>query len=87
MKSAASVIDPSILPEQARQELDDFYRFLVGKYVKRRVQHAAPTRPGQGTAGALAASPIVGIWKDRNLDDSTSFARSLREKTQHRNLS
>ncbi len=25
-------IDPTILPEHARQELVDFYRFLVGKY-------------------------------------------------------
>jgi len=81
VKTATSIIDPSILPEQARRELHDFYRFLVGKYVKRHTRHVATT---PGTAGALAASPIVGIWKDRDVLDSSVFARSLREKAQKR---
>jgi hypothetical protein len=87
MRSAASTIDTSILPNKARQELNDFYNFLVSKYVK---QHAAPlvTAPSDvGTAGALAVSPLVGIWKDRDLPDSSAFARSLREQAQKRTLS
>ena len=32
-----------------------------------------------GTAGALATSPVIGLWKNRDLDDSAVFARSLRE--------
>lgn len=84
MKTAASIIDSSILPEQARRELHDFYCFLVGKYVKRHARPAVQVSMPPGTAGALAASPIVGIWKDRDLGDSSEFARSLREKAQNR---
>jgi hypothetical protein len=84
MKTATSTIDSSILPEPARQELYDFYRFLVSKYVKPRARTTAFVSPTPGTAGELAASPIVGIWKDRNLGDSAVFARSLREKAQKR---
>lgn len=86
MKTATLPIDVSILPESARQELHDFYRFLVGKYVKRRSHPIATTSPVPGTAGALAASPIIGLWKDRELGDSPDFARSLREKAQKRQL-
>jgi hypothetical protein len=85
MKSNASaIIDPTILPEQARRELHDFYRFLVGKYAKRRTQAVVNESPTRGTAKALYSSPIVGIWKDRNLDDSAVFARSLRDLAQKR---
>lgn len=87
MKTATSTIDTSILPEPARQELHDFYRFLVGKYVKRRSRSTLPELPISGTAGALAASPVIGLWKDRDLGDSTDFARSLREDAQKRKLS
>src|SRR6266571_3810734 len=87
MKTAASAIDASILPEQARQELNDFYRFLVGKYVKRHARPTANDSTKTGTAGALADSPLVGIWKDRNLGDSATFARTLREQAQKRTLS
>jgi len=83
MREATSFIDPSILPDQARRELHDFYSFLVGKYAKRQARPTASVLP-QGTAGALAASPIVGIWKDRDLGDSAIFARSLRDKAQKR---
>jgi hypothetical protein len=84
MKTATSSIDPSILPEQARQELHDFYRFLVGKYVKHHTRPAVQVSSTPGTAGSLAASPIVGIWKERDLGDSSVFARSLREQAQNR---
>ena len=84
MKTATSTIDPSILPEQARQELHDFYLFLVGKYVKRHTRPAVQVSSTPGTAGTLATSPIVGIWKERDLGDSAVFARSLREKAQNR---
>jgi hypothetical protein len=87
MRSATSVIDTSILPAKARQELNDFYSFLVSKYVKRLVSPDVPASSAAGTAGALAASPLVGIWKDRNLTDSSAFARSLREQAQNRTLS
>jgi hypothetical protein len=85
MKTNTSTIDSSILPELARQELHDFYSFLVGKYVKRRSRATMPILPMTGTAGALAASPVVGLWKDRDLGASTDFARSLREDAQKRN--
>jgi len=88
MKTARSVtIDPSILPETARQELHDFYRFLVDKYVTRHHSRREPPKKSvPPSAAALAASPIVGIWKDRELGDSSMYARSLRDKAQNRNL-
>ena len=89
MKTArSSTIDPSILPEAAQRELHDFYSFLVGKYVTRRTsRRTQQIQTDQSSATALAASPIVGIWKDRELGDSSVFARSLRDKAQNRNLS
>jgi hypothetical protein len=87
MKKATSAIDTSILPAKARQELNDFYSFLVSKYAKRQVSPVVTAPSAAGTAGALAASPLVGIWKDRNLTDSSAFARSLREQAQKRTLS
>jgi len=89
MKSASTAtIDPSILPEPARRELHDFYRFLADKYVTRRQNRQLPQGENdRSSAAALAASPVVGIWKDRDLGDSSAFARSLREKAQQRTLS
>lgn len=87
MKTTTSTIDSSILPELARQELHDFYRFLVGKYVKRQSRSIMPISPMTGTAGALAASPVIGLWKNRDLGDSAIFARSLREEAQKRKQS
>ena len=84
MRTATSIIDLSILPDQARRELHDFYSFLVGKYTKRHARPTGATSSTAGTAGALAVSPIVGIWKDRDLGDSAIFARSLRDKAQKR---
>lgn len=89
MKTSTSLtFDASILPDQAQQELADFYHFLVGKYAKRRTSRKATASPSSGTTAAdLAISSIVGIWKDRDLGDSATFARSLRETAQKRNLS
>lgn len=87
MRTATSTYDESILPRQARQELHDFYDFLVSKYVKKQKQPAGKNISTVGTAGALASSPLVGIWKDRNLDDSVTYARSLRNQSQKRTLS
>jgi hypothetical protein len=84
MKAATSTFDSSILPEHARQELHDFYRFLVGKYANRLTRPKMQVASSLGTARALAASPIVGIWKDRDMGDSSDFARSLREQAQKR---
>lgn len=83
MKTATSSLDSSILPEHARQELHDFYRFLVGKYAKRLTHPKVPVS-SSGTARALVDSPIVGIWKKRDISDSSLFARSLREQAQNR---
>jgi hypothetical protein len=89
MKAEASaIIDVSVLPEHARQELGDFYSFLVGKYVERRSLRKVLVSTSSGiTAADLAASPVVGIWKDRPLGDSTVYARTLREQSQNRSLS
>ena len=86
MKTATQAIDASILPDQARQELHDFYHFLVGKYVKHTSQSSIKASPETGTAGTLSASSLVGIWKDRDLGDSVTFARTLRERAQKREL-
>lgn len=84
----ASTIDPSILPAPARRELVDFYRFLVDKYGTRQpTRRSHPAQPVQSAAASLASSAVVGIWKDRDLGDSSEFARSLRDKAQQRNLS
>lgn len=88
MKSSSAPIDPSVLPEPARRELHDFYSFLLGKYVIRRpARRGRVVTPESSSAAALATSPVVGIWKDRDLGDSSEFARSLRDKAQHRNVS
>jgi hypothetical protein len=87
MKTATQAIDASILPDRARQELHDFYHFLVGKYVKHATQPSIKTSPVTGTAGTLAVSSLIGIWKDRDLDDSVTFARNLRERAQKREWS
>jgi len=42
------------------------------------------TKPS--TARQLLASGIVGMWKDRVIDGSSSYARTLREKAQRRNI-
>lgn len=40
--------------------------------------------PG-GTAQDLLHSPLVGLWKDRgDIEDSSSYARRLREQAQRR---
>jgi len=39
----------------------------------------------EGLVQTLLESPIVGLWRDRDdLEDSTAFARQLREKAQRR---
>jgi predicted DNA-binding antitoxin AbrB/MazE fold protein len=43
--------------------------------------------PIAGTAGALASSSLAGIWKDRDLGNSATFARNIREQAQKRTLS
>lgn len=87
MRTATPTFDASILPEQARQELFDFYSFLVSKYAKRKVRTSEESVSTTGTAGSLAASPLIGIWKNREIGDSATFARSLRSQAQKRTLS
>ncbi len=36
------------------------------------------------TARQLLASGIVGMWKDRRIEDSPAYARALREEAQRR---
>jgi len=87
MRTAAPAFDTSILPDQARQELQDFYAFLVNKYVKRPVKSSDRLLKIPGTAGMLANSPLFGIWKNRDLGDNIAFARELRDQAQKRILS
>lgn len=43
-----------------------------------------PRRPPL-TARRLRQSPVIGLWKDRrDIDDSTAYARRLREQAQSR---
>lgn len=87
MRTTTPTFDASVLPEQARQELFDFYNFLVSKYTSRKLRPSVSSVSDNGTAGALAASALIGIWKDRDLGDSSTFARTLRNQAQKRSLS
>ena len=77
MKTANSaVLDLSILPEQARQEVTDFYLFLKKKY---RV-HATRRRVLNDTSvQVLADDGFVGMWKDRSdMNDAAGWVREQR---------
>jgi hypothetical protein len=73
----AEILDLSSLPEQARQEVTDFYQFLKKKYGV----HATGRGKQKGTtAQVLSDAGFVGMWKDRaDMDDAAGWVREQRE--------
>lgn len=71
-----TTLDFSILPEQARQELTDFYQFLKNKYRPSKAgQKAAVATPSQ----ELADGGFVGMWKDRtDMKDAAGWVMEQR---------
>lgn len=72
-----AILDLSSLPEQARQEVTDFYLFLKKKYqphsTRRKVLKKAlvPT---------FSDELFIGIWKDReDMSDAAGWVRKQRE--------
>ena len=78
MKTAnASILDLSSLPDQARQEVTDFYQFLKNKY---RVQPTGRGKKKEVAVQALSDDGFVGIWKDRtDMKDAAGWVREQRE--------
>lgn len=78
MKTAnAAILDLSSLPEQARQEVTDFYLFLKKKY---HVHTAGKRALDNKSAQTLSEDGFVGIWKDRaDMDDAAGWVREQRE--------
>lgn len=78
MKTAnATILDLSSLPEQARQEVTDFYKFLKKKY---RVQATGRGKQKDIRAQALSDVGFVGMWKDRtDMGDAAGWVREQRE--------
>ena len=76
MKTAnPTTLDLSTLPEQARQELTDFYQFLKKKYRPSKTgQRVEATSPQE-----IADVGFVGMWKDRtDMKDSAGWVREQR---------
>lgn len=78
MKAANSaILDMSSLPEQARQEVTDFYLFLKSKY---RGQAARRVKQKETSIQILTDSGFVGIWKDRtDMGDAAEWVRKQRQ--------
>lgn len=78
MKTAsAQLLDLSALPEQARQEVADFYQFLKKKH---RVRATAPGKQKDSSVQALAEVEFVGMWKDRtDMHDAANWVREQRK--------
>ena len=73
----ASILDLSSLPDQARQEVADFYQFLKKKY---RVQPTGRGKKKEAAVQALSDDGFVGIWKDRtDMNDAAGWVREQRE--------
>jgi len=77
MKTASpTILDLSSLPEQARQELTDFYQFLKKKYRPSKARHRAAAAP---PPQELADAGFVGMWKDRtDMKDAAGWVREQR---------
>jgi hypothetical protein len=74
--TGAANLDLSTLPEEARQEITDFYLFLKKKY-RRSKNSAAPFFIG---TTELKETGFIGIWKDRaDMNDSAGWVRQVRE--------
>jgi hypothetical protein len=83
MKTAiTTTLDLSSLPEQARQEVTDFYNFLKTKY-RQRTAPPKPSSKHKTKAPVLSAdSGFVGMWSDRpEMSDPTKWVSELRENS------
>ena len=78
MKTAnTAILDLSSLPEQARQELTDFYQFLKKKY---RVPESGRRTSKSTPVQVLSGEGFVGMWKDRaDMNDAAGWVREQRE--------
>lgn len=75
--SNAQTLDLSGLPEQARQEVADFYQFLKKKY---RGRSTTSGKQKVASAQALSQVGFVGMWKDRvEMSDAADWVREQRE--------
>jgi hypothetical protein len=75
--SNAAILDLSSLPEQARQEVTDFYLFLKKKY---RVHATDRRNLNETSVQTLSADGFVGMWKDRaDMNDAAGWVREQRE--------
>jgi hypothetical protein len=74
----ASILDLSALPEQARQEVTDFYQFLKKKY---RAHATGRGNQKDTSVQALSCAGFVGMWKDRpGMEDAAGWVREQRER-------
>jgi hypothetical protein len=78
MKTAnVPILDLSVLPEQARQEVTDFYQFLKKKY---RVHTPGRVKQKDTSVQTFSGTDFVGMWKDRaDMGDSAVWVREQRE--------
>jgi len=78
MKTAnAAILDLSALPEQARQEVTDFYMFLKKKY---QVHATGRVKQNTSTEETLLNVDFVGMWKDRaDMENAAGWVREQRE--------
>jgi len=78
MKTAnTSILDLSGLPEQAQQEVTDFYKFLKKKY---QVHATGRGKQKDTSVQALSGVGFVGMWKDRtDMGDAAGWVREQRE--------
>lgn len=83
MKAAnATTLDLSSLPEQARQEVTDFYNFLKTKYRQRTAPLKTSIKNKSTAPTLLANSKFIGMWSDRpEMSDPTKWVSELRENS------
>ena len=75
--TAAAILDLSSLPEQARQEVTDFYLFLKKKY---RAHNVGSKLLKDTSVKILSDEGFVGIWKDRaDMSDAARWVQEQRE--------
>ncbi len=62
------------LPPEAQKQVVDFIAFL-------QTRHTPARRRKNGRRIKLTQEPFIGMWRDRkDLQDSTAWVRSLRER-------
>lgn len=82
MKTAGTaMLDLSSLPEQAQQEITDFYKFLKTKYRHRTTSMRKTSgKKESAVSDFLTESGFVGMWKDRpEMSDPAKWVKELRE--------